>query len=117
MGASLQTLLDIYKLFCSSVVEYASHVWSGALSKKNKQDIERVQLNALSIICGVYGKPYDLLLEDLEEETLILRRDKLSLKFAQKCFKNERFYSWFPGTHLFNTEMTIKYFLPQQCLT
>ena len=54
LGASLETLLDIYKLFCRSVVEYAAPVWSGALSKKNKQDLERVQQNALSVICGVY---------------------------------------------------------------
>ena len=57
LGASRSTLLDIYKLFCRSVLEFGAPVWSGALSAKSNQEIERVQKNAMRIISGVYSKP------------------------------------------------------------
>ena len=50
LGASRDTLLTIYKLFCRSVLEYCAPVWSGNLSKANIQSIERVQKSALKII-------------------------------------------------------------------
>ena len=49
LGASIETLLDIYRLFCRSVLEYRAPVWSGALTTGNKQDIERVQKNAFLV--------------------------------------------------------------------
>jgi hypothetical protein len=57
LGASRSTLLDIYKLFCRSVLGFGAPVWSGALSAKSNQEIERVQKNAMRIISGVYSKP------------------------------------------------------------
>ena len=96
LGASKDTLMDIYKLFCRSVLEYAAPVWSGSVTKGNQQDIERVQRNALSIICGNYGKPYKIMLEELEEDSLTIRRDRISLKFAKKCLKTEKFKFLFP---------------------
>ena len=87
------------------------------LNAKNKQDIERVQRNAFSVICGIYGKPYELLLEEMEQDTLLLRRDKLSLKFANKCLKTDKFKSWFQevvstrsGLHYFNDDYKTKRF-------
>ena len=83
LGASVQTLLDIYKLFCRSVLEYGAPVWSGALTKRNIQDIERVQQNAMRIIFGAAFTTYDDCLEQLEEQTLEERRTRLCLTFAQ----------------------------------
>ena len=50
LGASSDTLIDIYKLFCRSVLEYGAPVWSGNLKQCNTKDIERVQKNAYKII-------------------------------------------------------------------
>ena len=47
LNASRSTLLDIYKLFCRSTLEYCAPVWAGGISKKNRQDIERVQKKCL----------------------------------------------------------------------
>jgi len=66
LGASKNTLMDIYKLFCRSVLEYAAPVWAGALTNKNKQDLERVQRNAMRIISDAQNTPY---LEFLMQET------------------------------------------------
>ena len=96
LGACNNTLTDIYKLFCRSVLEYAAPVWTGAISKGNKQDIKWVQRNAFSVICGAYNKPYEALLEEMGEDSLLVRRDKLTLKFAHKCLKSEKFSHWFP---------------------
>ena len=115
LGASRSTLTDIYKLFCRSVVEYCAPVWSGSLSKRNSQDIERVQKNAFRIIFGLAYSSYDDLLDEIEESTLNQRRDDLSLKFAKKCVKSSKFSNWFPngvqtrgGSHFYEAEAKTK---------
>ena len=111
LGASSNTLVDIYKLFCRSVLEYCAPVWAGSLTKKNSQNIERVQKNALKIIFGSHYTSYDDLLTDIEESSLAESRYELSLSFAKKCLKSEKFCSWFPsgvgtrgGCHFFEPE-------------
>ena len=84
LGASQETLLDLYKLFCRSVLEFGAPVWSGALTIKNKQDIERVKKNAMRIIFGASYTTYEHFLEDINEDTLLLRRDKLCQTFGEK---------------------------------
>ena len=96
LGASIETLLDIYRLFCRSVLEYCAPVWSGALTTGNKQDIERVQKNALRIIFGSTFTNYEDCLFQVGENTLEVRRDQLCLNFAENCLKNEKFCTWFP---------------------
>ena len=95
LGASKNTLMDIYKLFCRSVLEYAAPVWAGALTNKNKQDLERVQRNALRIISDAPNTPYLEFLTECNEETLSDRRDQLSLAFAKKCLESEKFNTFF----------------------
>ena len=111
LRASQKTLIDIYKLFCRSVLEFGAPVWSGALTVKNKQDIERVQKTAMRIIAGSYYTPYEQFLDDVEEDTLAVRRDKLCLNFAKKCLKTDKFSCWFPkgvgtrsGPHFFEMQ-------------
>ena len=115
MGSKTSTLLDIYKLFCRPVLEYCSPVWCGAISTKNKQQIERVQKNALKIIFGRTNKPYEELIKEIDEVTSAERRDQLALKFAKNCLKSEKFHSWFPagiqtrnGTHYSEAESKTK---------
>ena len=115
LGASRTTLLDIYKLFCRSVLEYCAPVWAGSISKKNTQDIERTQKNAFKIIFGSSYTSYEELLMEIDESSLKERRDELSLRFAQKCLKNDKFCSWFPpgvstrgGSHFFEAEAKTK---------
>jgi hypothetical protein len=95
LGACEGTLLDIYKLFCRSVLEFGAPVWSGALSAKSSHDIERVQRNAMRIISSSMNTSYDDFLDQIEEQTLSSRRETLCLSFAQKCLKTEKFSTWF----------------------
>ena len=71
-------------------------MWSGSLTKKNKQNIKRVQNNALRIIYGPLIDSYEELLKSIGETTLKKRRDHLSLSFARKCLKSDKFNNWFP---------------------
>ena len=69
LGASSTTLVDIYKLFCRSVLEYCAPVWAGSITKKNTQNIERVQKNAFKIIFGSHYTTYDDLLTEIDESS------------------------------------------------
>ena len=93
LGASENTLIDIYKLFCRSVLEYGAPVWTGGLSSTNSKNIERIQKNAYKIIYG--WKDYDDCLEEIEEDNLETRRENLCLKFAEACLKHDKFSNWF----------------------
>ena len=95
LGASKETLKDIYKLFCRSKLEFGAPVWAGSLTARNKADIERVQRNALRIISGSPSARYEELLKTLELDNLDSRREQICLKFARECLKSKKFSSWF----------------------
>ena len=95
LRASKSTLIEIYKLFCRPCLEYCAPVWAGALTKKNSQDIERIQKNAFRIILGKDYQTYEDALSDIEEPSLLERRRDLCLKFAKNCLKQEKFKNWF----------------------
>ena len=115
LGASRETLSDIYKLFCRSILEYGAPVWTGALSVKNTKDIERVQKSAMKIISGSKNVPYEDILEDFGFEDLSTRRDKLCLGFANKCVKSEKFSDWF--TRGMSTRSGTQYFVETEAKT
>ena len=77
-------------------MEFGSDVWHSSLSKANEKDLERVQKSALKLILRDAYCDYRSALKMLDAETLFERREKLSLKFAKKCLKNENFKKPFP---------------------
>ena len=50
LGAPNESLVDIYKLFDRSNLEFDVPLWSGAITKKETGNIERVQKMAVAII-------------------------------------------------------------------
>ena len=86
-----QDLLQIYKSFIRSRLEFSCVVWNSSLSKENVQDIERVQKAALKVILKDKYINYDKALRLLDLESLHVRRERLCLKFAKKCLKLENF--------------------------
>ena len=95
LGASKDTLIQIYQLFCRSILEYCAPVWGGGISKTSIQSIERVQKNAFKIILGSKYTTYEDSLEEVHQVSLLKRWEALSLRFAYFCLKNEKFKSWF----------------------
>ena len=95
LGASKQSLLDIYYKHIRSILEFASPAWTGSLTLKENRRIERVQRVVLRIIFNSIKKPYRKLLEENKIQKLSKRRTQLALKFAKKAFAHEKFRSWF----------------------
>ena len=78
----------IYIQYVRSILEQSCVVWHGRLTSENKEDIERVQKNALRIILKNEYSEYETALEILNLESLEERRKNLSLKFALKGKEN-----------------------------
>ena len=95
LGAGLGDLMDVYKKQCRSVLEMAVPAWSAGLTKTESNQIERVQRSAFAIILGDEYGSYSQALRALKMETLVVRREALCLKFAQKAFNSEKFKNWF----------------------
>ena len=96
LGASEQTLIDMFKSFVRSALEMALPLWAGALTQADINSIERVQKVAVKMIQGDQYFDYGQSLEDLNLKSLDTRRDEICLKFAKKCVKGDKFKHWFP---------------------
>ena len=73
-----------------------SQVWHSSLSSENRQDLERVQRNALRIILGSKFTDYENALIVTGLESLDRRREYLCLNFAKGCLKHEQMKEMFP---------------------
>ena len=90
-----QDWLQIYKSFIRSRLEFSCVVWNSSLTKENEHDIERVQKAAVKLILKEAYKDYESGLKMLNIESLVDRRNRLCLKFAKQCLKNENFKKTF----------------------
>ena len=62
----------------------------------NRKDLERVQKSAVRVILKGKYTTYKEGLRKLNIETLDQRRERLCLRFAQNCLKNEKVSNLFP---------------------
>ena len=95
LGATDSELIDVYYKQVRSVLEMAVAVWSPALTKHQVSQIERVQKTLCAVILGSNYSDYEGALAVLQLEPLSTRRKDLCTRFANKCFKNDKFKSWF----------------------
>ena len=95
LGATEETRIDIYKLFIRSHLEFCAPLWSGDLSRKNCEDLERVQKTVCRIILGHKLGLYEEAIEQLQLEALEDRRALLCLKFARNCLDNPSMNQFF----------------------
>ena len=87
--------------------------WNGALTQGDVKDIERVQKTALHIMLGGKYNDYRSALDTVGLESLVVRREKLSLKFAKKAVKHPKHTKWFiPNTRTVNTRQEKDMFCP-----
>ena len=77
-------------------------MWHSSLTLENRQDLERVQKNALKIILGDGYIDYESALTATGLDSLNDRRNKLCLRFAESSLKNQQTCDMFP----FNTNRT-----------
>ena len=93
---NMKDLKQIYISQVRSKLEQSAVVWHSSLSKKNENDIERVQKAALRIIMKKKYNSYEDALTTLKLKSLKDRREHLCLKFAKGCLKIEKFKKYFP---------------------
>ena len=95
-GASEGKLLELYKLFVRSGIEFASPLWSNALTKSNLNQLERIQARITDLIIG----PNDLSYNDrLQRLNIVKLEDRLkmnSARFSDKMIRDPRFQFLFP---------------------
>ena len=118
LGASHAELVDSYVKQARSVLEYCAVVWHAGLTQINTSDIERVQKSACAIILGKKYTNYQAALEYLGLDRLDSRREALSVKFAKKALKSQKYSSWFAAdSNLPNTRRVLKNVKEAQCRT
>ena len=111
---------DLKQIFMSQVrskLEQSAVVWHNGLTKKNENDIERVQKSALRVILKHNYTGYQDALVKLGMQSLKERRNILCLKFAKNCLKIEKFRKHFPlntKLHTMPTRYCEKYALKKK---
>ena len=93
---NLRDLRKIYMLQIRSKLEQSAVVWHSSLTKKDCRDLERVQKSALKVILGDKYTSYKEALKTIRIDSLEERRQKIYLRFAQQCLKNEKLRDMFP---------------------
>ena len=82
-GLPYSDLLTVYLSIMRPLMEYATPVWAGGITKKQEEDIERIPKRACQIILGKEYTGYIDARDRLHLITLSDRRRNLCLTFAQ----------------------------------
>ena len=88
-NAPIEDMITIYISYIRSIVEQSCTVWHSRLTQENTEDLERIQKSALKIILKDDYFTYEEALESTMLAKLSERREKLSIKFAKNCVKND----------------------------
>ena len=110
-GATQDEMVHLWIMYCRSVLEQSSVVWSSSLTEENKNDIERTQKVFAKLVMKNRYNTYENALLHLNLQTLTERRNELSLKFAKNSTKHEKMKHIFPEnkTHVIKTRQHEKY--------
>ena len=92
----LSDMVTIYISYIRSILEQSCQVWHSSLTQNNTDDLERVQKSAFQTILGESYNSYEHALDKLNMDTLVERREKLCLRFAESCLSNEKTKNMFP---------------------
>ena len=111
-GASIPTLVELYKLFVRQGLEFAAPLWTFGLTQRNKSAIERIQANVTNLILGQNTKSYNERLRELQLVNLESRRTTLARACSDKMIKDERFDYLFPRKKISTTRSKDKYMRP-----
>ena len=95
-SAPTEDMVQIYISYIRSILEQSCAIWHSGLTQEDTQDLERVQKSALRIILKEEYQTYEQALESLGMSKLSSRREKMCLKFAKNCSKNELTKDIFP---------------------
>ena len=95
-SAPTEDMVTIYVSYVRSILEQSCTVWHSSLTIEDSEDLERVQKSAMKIILKEEYLSYEQALEKLMLCKLSERREKMCLKFAKNCTKNDLTSDLFP---------------------
>lgn len=93
-GLCQRDLIQSYKTLIRPVVEYVVPVWHPLITAEQASELERQQTQALRNIFGP-GMSAKRMRETADIDSQSSRREKMCLKFANKCLNNKRCVGWF----------------------
>jgi hypothetical protein len=96
VGVGTDELIDIYKLYIRSIVEYCSVVWHSSLTEELSSKLEMIQKTCLRVILGDSYESYRAALDTCNLKNLFERREERCLSFASKCLKHPAHSKLFP---------------------
>ena len=96
--------MTIYTSYVRSILEQSCPIWHSSLTQEDSDDLEEVQKSAMRIILQDDYTNYEEGLEYVMLAKLSDMREKLSLKFAQNCTRNELVSDLFPLNNMRNKE-------------
>jgi hypothetical protein len=96
VGVGTDDLIDIYKLYIRSIVEYCSVVWHSSLTGELSRKLEMVQKTCLRVILGDKYESYSDALEICNLKNLYERREERCISFAKKCLNHPVHSKLFP---------------------
>ena len=81
-------LLTIYRSYVRPILEYGAPVWNGALTRHQRESLEKIQKRALRIIHGSFFTNYQEILNACQFKTLGQRREDICVNFIEETLKN-----------------------------
>ena len=119
-GIPQDDLLQMYKCFLLSVLDFGSVVYHSMVTNGQKHELERLQAAALKIIYG-RARSHNQLMQSLEGRLEFLedRRQRMVDKFILKTADNENYRErWFPTRQITSHNLrTDTYYLEENART
>ena len=118
MDLEPELLVDFYTKEVRSHLELAVPVWHSGLTRRQSDDIERIQRIILSIIGSETNLNYDQLCTLMDVEPLNLRRTQIAKNFALRTLKNPKYGHWFQKKEKhYNTRDKNDHYVEYNCLS
>ena len=95
-GSSCHEMVQLWKVFCRSILEQSCVLWDSGLTQENRNNLERTQKTFLKLILEEDYKNYENALQVSQLETLDKRRKDLTLRFAQTSLADGLLTDLFP---------------------
>ena len=95
-GSSYQEMVQLWKVFCRSILEQSCVLWDSGLTQENRNNLERTQKTFLILILEEEYNNYENALHISQLETLDKRRKELTLRFAQTSLADGLLTDVFP---------------------
>ena len=113
LGANTDTLVEVYKLFVRSILEFAAPLWDNSITMKSRKMLESVQNLAINIIIPNFNMKNEDKMLALNLLSLKERRLSMTKKLALQMSQNPKFEYLFPKKKCLSTRSQFKFTEPK----